>query len=253
MSGGQRPYDFAVVDEAQDLGVAEARFLVALGGGRPNAPFFVGDLGQRIFRTPFSWKSLGIDVRGRSFTLRVNYRTSHQIHTQADLLLPGAIADVDGNEESRKGTISVYDGPPPVVRVFDDPEAEARAVGDWVAARIREGLRPEEVGVFVRSQAEMDRARAAAKFAGAEVAELAAESEGAVGRVAISPCTSQRASNFAPSPPWPATTRFYRCRSVLKQWPTTRISRRLIIPNDTCSTSPAPDRHRSISRVRIFG
>ena len=149
--------------------------------------FFAGDLGQRIFRTPFSWKSLGIDVRGRSFTLRVNYRTSHQIRTQADRLLPGAIADVDGNEESRKGTISVYDGPPPIMRVFDDTAAEARAVGDWIAARIREGFGPEEIGVFVRSQAEMDRARAAAKFAGAEVAELTADSEGAAGKIAISP------------------------------------------------------------------
>jgi superfamily I DNA/RNA helicase len=187
MSAGPLAYDFAVVDEAQDLGVAEARFLAALGAGRPDALFFAGDLGQRIFRTPFSWKSLGIDVRGRSFTLRVNYRTSHQIRTQADRLLPGAIADVDGAEESRKGTISVYDGPPPVVRVFDNAEAEARAVGDWIAARIREGFGPEEIGVFVRSQAEMARARAAAKFAGAEVAELTAQSEGAAGRIAISP------------------------------------------------------------------
>ena len=72
------PYDFAVVDEAQDLGIAQLRFLAALGGGRANALFFAGDLGQRIFQQPFSWKSLGVDVRGRSRTLKVNYRTSHQ-------------------------------------------------------------------------------------------------------------------------------------------------------------------------------
>jgi hypothetical protein len=39
--------------------------------------FFAGDLGQRIFQQPFSWKSLGVDIRGRSRTLRINYRTSH--------------------------------------------------------------------------------------------------------------------------------------------------------------------------------
>ena len=33
--------------------------------------------------------SLGVDIRGRSRTLRVNYRTSHQIRTQADRLLEG--------------------------------------------------------------------------------------------------------------------------------------------------------------------
>jgi hypothetical protein len=123
-AGGEPPFDFALVDEAQDLGVAEARLLAALGDARPNALFFAGDLGQRIFQTPFSWKALGIDVRGRSSTLRVNYRTSHQIRTQADRLLPGAIADVDGNEESRKGTISVFDGPSPEIHRFPDAKAE---------------------------------------------------------------------------------------------------------------------------------
>jgi superfamily I DNA/RNA helicase len=69
-------FDFAVVDEAQDISAAHLRFFAALGGGRPNALFFAGDLGQRIFQQPFSWKALGVDIRGRSRTLRVNYRTS---------------------------------------------------------------------------------------------------------------------------------------------------------------------------------
>jgi hypothetical protein len=81
------PFDFIVVDEAQDVGVAQLRFLAALGAGGPNSLFFAGDLGQRIFQQPFSWKALGVDVRGRSSTLRINYRTSHQIRTQADRLL----------------------------------------------------------------------------------------------------------------------------------------------------------------------
>ena len=61
-------FDFAVVDEAQDISVAHLRFFAALGGGRPNALFFAGDLGQRIFQQPFSWKALGVDIRGRSRT-----------------------------------------------------------------------------------------------------------------------------------------------------------------------------------------
>src|SRR5262249_24107047 len=77
-------FGFVVVDEAQDLGIAHLRFFAALGQDRPNALFFAGDLGERIFQQPFSWKALGVDVRGRSRTLRVNYRTSHQIRMQAD-------------------------------------------------------------------------------------------------------------------------------------------------------------------------
>jgi hypothetical protein len=74
-------FDFAVVDEAQDISVAHLRFFAALGDSRPNTLFFAGDLGQRIFQQPFSWKAIGVDIRGRSRTLRVNYRTSHQIRT----------------------------------------------------------------------------------------------------------------------------------------------------------------------------
>ena len=34
------PFEFCVVDESQDIGVAELRFLAALGAGRPDALFF---------------------------------------------------------------------------------------------------------------------------------------------------------------------------------------------------------------------
>jgi mRNA-degrading endonuclease RelE of RelBE toxin-antitoxin system len=57
LAGGKSPFDFVVVDEAQDVGVAELRFLAALGGKRDNGLFFAGDLGQRIFQLPFSWRS----------------------------------------------------------------------------------------------------------------------------------------------------------------------------------------------------
>jgi superfamily I DNA/RNA helicase len=184
--GMRRPFDFAVVDEAQDIGIAEAKFLSALGAARPNALFFAGDLGQRIFQQPFSWKSLGIDVRGRSYTLRINYRTSHQIRSHADRLLPNSIADVDGNAESRRGTISVFDGPSPIVRVLDDADAEQQFVGAWISERIQEGCKPEEIGVFVRAQEQLERSRAAVKRAGLPATELTDKIEAETGHVAIS-------------------------------------------------------------------
>lgn len=96
------PFDFAIVDEAQDISIAALQFLCALGTRYPDSLFFTGDLGQRIFQQPYSWKSLGVDIRGRSQTLKINYRTSHQIRQQSDRLLPATIADVDGNIEERK-------------------------------------------------------------------------------------------------------------------------------------------------------
>jgi len=166
------PYDFVVVDEAQDVSVAQLRFVAALGGDRPDALFFAGDIGQRIFQLPFSWRSLGVDIRGRSAILRVNYRTSHQIRTQADRLLGGQVSDVDGNTEERGGTISVFNGADPLVRVLDSVEEESTVVGRWLADRGSEGVVPGEMSVFVRSSAQLPRARAAVEAAGLSVALL---------------------------------------------------------------------------------
>lgn len=160
------PFEFAVVDEAQDLSVAHVRFFAALGSGRSQSLFFAGDLGQRIFQQPFSWKALGVDVRGRSRTLRVCYRTSHQIRTHADRLLGPVVSDVDGNSHTRTDTVSVFNGPPPDVRILADEAAEEEVVGAWIAERRAEGVQPHEVGIFVRSAAQVDRARAAVERAG---------------------------------------------------------------------------------------
>lgn len=184
-AGGKPPFDFAVIDEAQDVGVAELRFLAALAAGRQDGLFFAGDLGQRIFQQPFSWRSLGVDVRGRSYTLRINYRTSHQIRAQADRLLPGSVADVDGNVEDRRGTISVFNGSAPTIEILADEDEEAEAVGRWIGDRIAEGVAPHEVGLFVRSSAQLRRARAAAKQAGVPAVELSDKVETTSGRLSI--------------------------------------------------------------------
>ncbi len=161
------PFDFVVVDEAQDVSVAQLRFLAALGGGRANSLFFAGDLGQRIFQQPFSWKSLCVDIRGRSTTLHVNYRTSHQIRTQADRLLAPEVSDVDGNTEERRGTVSVFNGVPPEIMVLDSPEDETAAVAKWLSTlKTTENILPHEIGVFVRSPSQLERASKAVQRAG---------------------------------------------------------------------------------------
>jgi mRNA-degrading endonuclease RelE of RelBE toxin-antitoxin system/Rad3-related DNA helicase len=179
-------FDFAVVDEAQDISVAHIKFFAALGGSRPNALFFAGDLGQRIFQQPFSWKALGVDIRGRSRTLRINYRTSHQIRTQADRLLGPVMTDVDGNIEDRSDTVSVFNGPPPEIHVLKSESEEASTVAKWMKERIKDGLLPHEFGVFVRSDAQLDRARAAVKEADLAFKVLDSHVETTSGYVSIS-------------------------------------------------------------------
>jgi len=184
-TGIQKPFDCIVVDEAQDIGVAQLRFLAALAADSPNGLFFAGDLGQRIFQQPFSWKALGVEIRGRSRTLRINYRTSHQIRMQADRLLDPELSDVDGNVEKRAGTISVFNGPKPRILALGTIEAETEAVAKWLAERLSAGVLPHEFGIFVRSEAQIERARKAAEGAGLSFRMLDSRMETAFGHAAI--------------------------------------------------------------------
>ena len=181
----RKPFDAVVVDEAQDMGPAQLRFVAALAGDQANGLFFAGDLGQRIFQQAFSWKALGVDVRGRSRTLNLNYRTSHQIRRQADRLLSPEIADVDGNTEVRSGTVSIFNGPPPLIARCGSQGEEAQEVVDWLGKRLAEGLKPHELAVIVRSTAELERAMCAVEPSGIPFRILDPKIEPATGSVSL--------------------------------------------------------------------
>jgi len=165
-----KPFDHVVLDEAQDLAPAELRFFAALAPAKADGLFLSGDAGQRIFQHPFSWASLGVDVRGRSHTLKVCYRTSQQIRRAADKLLPTVLRDTDGLEDERRGIVSVFDGPAPEVKSLDTIAAEADAVRKTVETWLSDGIAPREIGVFVRTPQLVTRTRSA-------IAGLAGEAE----------------------------------------------------------------------------
>ena len=117
--------------------------------------------------------------------MKVNYRTSHQIRQAVDRLLPKSVRDVDGNEEDRTGTVSVFNGPDPEVQVLADADAEIAAVGLWVYEIIEDGIEPGEIGIFVRSDNELARARAVVKEAAQKPLELSDRVEERSGRMSI--------------------------------------------------------------------
>lgn len=155
---GQLPFDHVLVDEAQDISVAELKLLGRHLGDKPNGLFFAGDIGQRIFRAPFPWTVAGIELRGRSRSLKVNYRTSHQIRCQSDRLLPETLVEADGNEDTRTGVTSVFDGPLPTFRSFADPASELEALLKWVRARLSDdGVPASELAVLLRNVDDVER------------------------------------------------------------------------------------------------
>ena len=150
-----------IVDECQDLCEVELDLLMAYlaGSGRI---FFAGDIGQRIVRYSFPWKPHGVDLRGRSRVLKVNYRTTHEIRSTADRLMDPDAADADDIAENRRGTVSLLSGPRPEFRQFATPEEEVEGVAQWLN-HLHDDLhiQPDAVAIFYRSDAEAARARRA--------------------------------------------------------------------------------------------
>ena len=144
-------FQHVITDEAQDLGPAELRLLRALVDPGPDDLMLCGDAGQRVYRGRSSWLAMGVDVRGRSSRLKINYRTSQDIRQFADRLMPEQLADEEGEPESRR-TLSRFRGPAPEVQRFGTQPEQVKGVAVWVQARLAEGLRPGEVAVLTRTQ-----------------------------------------------------------------------------------------------------
>lgn len=66
----------------------------------------------------------------------------------ADPLLDVELTGVDGNAENRKGTVSLFNGPAPEIRVYGSPDSGTVAVVQWLGERIKESCQPCDTGVF---------------------------------------------------------------------------------------------------------
>jgi len=148
---GEFPFTHAVIDEAQDISVPELRLLGKALGDTENGLFFAGDIGQRIFRAPFPWAATGVEIRGRSRSLKVNYRTSHQIRCYSDDLLPETLVEPDGTEENRLGVTSVFNGAAPEVHSFNTRADEVAAVKKWLESLAQTGVPAEDIVCLVRT------------------------------------------------------------------------------------------------------
>ena len=137
-------YRYVLVDETQDFGLEALRLIAAISPikeGLRNPLCVVGDGHQRIYTTvPVPMARAGIDVRGRSRRLKINYRTSEEIRDWAHGVLQGmTIDDLDGEDVLTQGDRSVFHGPKPrlVKCASDDQMAEAAVT--WVQGLIESG------------------------------------------------------------------------------------------------------------------
>lgn len=118
------PYCAIVIDETQDFGAQALKLLRAMVQSGANDLFFVGDGHQRIYsRHRAAMGACGIDIRGRSRKLYLNYRTTEEIRLKAIAVLEGCeVDDLDDGADEVKRYKSISHGPVP--DTFDFPHLD---------------------------------------------------------------------------------------------------------------------------------
>ncbi len=116
-----------IVDEAQDMETEAFSLLRAMIREEKNDLFIVGDPHQRIYQHKVTLSHSGIEIRGRSRRLRLNYRTTDEIRKWASLVLSGStFDDLDGGQNDLNDYRSLLHGREPLVQGFKtfDQEVE---------------------------------------------------------------------------------------------------------------------------------
>ncbi|BCB82962.1 UvrD-helicase domain-containing protein [Phytohabitans suffuscus] len=149
---GTAPYQHLVVDEGQDLHPAQWRLLRALVAPGPNDMFLLADPYQRIYDSHVSLAQLGIEVRGRTRRLTVNYRTTHEILDLSVRVLDGDPAiGLDGRDDTLRGYRSITRGGVPELAAHGSRDGECEALIERVGTWLEQGVEPHAVGVAART------------------------------------------------------------------------------------------------------
>ena len=128
-------YKHIIVDEAQDLSDNAFRLIRALAGiEHENDIFIVGDAHQRIYKNRAVLSRCGINIRGRSSTLKINYRTTEEIRKYAFALLNGiSFDDLDEDFDLGDKCQSLTHGMIPTIKSFKTAENEL----DYIVTEIK--------------------------------------------------------------------------------------------------------------------
>ncbi|MGO9952878.1 MAG: UvrD-helicase domain-containing protein, partial [Dissulfurispiraceae bacterium] len=87
----QPGYRCVLVDEVQDFGTTELQIIRKLVAKEANDVFLCGDIAQQVYTKHRKLKQADIDVSGRSFVIKKNYRNSREILAAAYAVLSSNI------------------------------------------------------------------------------------------------------------------------------------------------------------------
>jgi len=126
-------YSHVIIDEAQDFNASAFRLIRDMVVESANDIFIVGDAHQRIYGHKVVLSKCGINIRGRSKKLKLNYRTTDEIRKWSIALLNGEqIDDMDDGVDSNSDYKSLYHGSKPLVKSFESYEDEIEFIESYI-------------------------------------------------------------------------------------------------------------------------
>lgn len=157
-AGRRSKYISIIIDEGQDFSDNAYRLIRALAGEEhPNDIFIVGDSHQRIYRNHPTLSKCGINVRGRSSILKINYRTTEEIRKHAFALLNGiSFDDLDDDFDLGDKCQSLTHGEKPVVENFNNANDEFDFIFDEVKKLKENGVALTDICVVARTKKLVD-------------------------------------------------------------------------------------------------
>ena len=157
-AGRRSKYISIIIDEGQDFSDNAYRLIRALAGEEhPNDIFIVGDSHQRIYRNHPTLSKCGINVRGRSSILKINYRTTEEIRKHAFALLNGiSFDDLDDDFDLGDKCQSLTHGEEPVVENFNNANDEFDFIFDEVKKLKENGVALTDICVVARTKKLVD-------------------------------------------------------------------------------------------------
>ncbi|MDN5914714.1 MAG: AAA family ATPase [Pseudonocardia sp.] len=189
-------YAHVVVDEGQDLHAGHWRVLRGLVERGPNDLFICEDGHQRIYGERIVLGHFGIETRGRSRRLTLNYRTTRQNLTLAMGVIDDEAVDLDGDAETVAGYRSAFGGPVPVLRAFSSTAEECNGIAETVRGWLAAGDPAESVAILARRSHELEQVKEALREAGVPVEFLPKESPGNDGVVKVASMHRAKGTEF---------------------------------------------------------
>ena len=156
--GNHSKYAAVIVDEGQDFSDNAFRLLRALAGEEhANDIFIVGDAHQRIYCNRPTLSKCGINVRGRSSILKINYRTTEEIRRYAFALLNGiSFDDLDDGVDLGDRCQSLTHGEKPEIKIFKDANAELAFLIEEIGKLQKNGIALSDICVVARTRKLVD-------------------------------------------------------------------------------------------------